>query len=108
MRGFEFDEISVGIEFISEDPCQRDYLDIWCLPDDLEGSSIIDALIFLIGSLFEFLTISAIVAPSKTSEVVATTSPYVYKQLHIPQVEREQAIQRSFLQQPPTNSQEGP
>jgi hypothetical protein len=29
---------------------------------------------------------------------VATASPYVYKQLHISQAEREQAIQRSFLQ----------
>jgi hypothetical protein len=39
-------------------------------------------------------------AESRHDVVVATTSPYIYKQLHIPQVEREQAIQRSFLQQP--------
>jgi hypothetical protein len=58
--GFEFDEISVGVEFICEDPCQRDYLNIWCLPDDLKGSSIIDILILLIGSLFEFLSISVV------------------------------------------------
>jgi hypothetical protein len=36
---------------------------------------------------------------SRQGVAVATTSPYVYKQLHSPQAEREQAIQRSFLQQ---------
>jgi hypothetical protein len=35
-------------------------------------------------------------AESRHGVAVVTTSPYVYKQLHIPQVEREQAIRRSI------------
>jgi hypothetical protein len=38
-------------------------------------------------------------AESRHDVAVATTSPLSIRQLHVPQVESEQAIQRSFLQQ---------
>jgi hypothetical protein len=37
-------------------------------------------------------------AEARHDMAVATASPLSIKQLHIPHVEREQAIQRSFLQ----------